>query len=279
MEIRPEDAGLSVANLSAVNAPLTGLPTPELAALLQKTLAQRALLQAGLIQPADVNDVVTLLDVAASDLVQLAEILEPPGLDYAPLKLDQAGQVIRQALILRPANPDPAVEPTTAAKLDAEVKLNQAEQTIEQAGGRKLPHWETAPETLLQIGHRLYDAGGYSNYVRAAEVATAIQSAYWEASIIYEQTASAKSARLQQANGWARYPSRAKWLKVWTASRKNLPERIRVLWRRAPLLVLFLTWLVVGLIGGALVSPFGFEFWAAGFLALVGLGFYARIRS
>lgn len=68
---------------------------------------------------------------------------------------------------------------------------------------------------------------------------------------------------------------------------------IRQLWHRAPLLVMMLTWFAVGLAGGlgfaiasriwpqsliVAIGNFSFDLWGIGFLALVGFGFYARVR-
>ena len=65
---------------------------------------------------------------------------------------------------------------------------------------------------------------------------------------------------------------------------------LRKFWRRAPLLVLLLGWLTVGLGGGSVLAVFRdqwpaaaialfFEIWTIGFLALVGFGFYVRVRN
>jgi hypothetical protein len=77
------------------------------------------------------------------------------------------------------------------------------------------------------------------------------------------------------------------------APRRRIPPAVRRLWQRAPLLVLLLSWLAVGLAGGLLYAGLrlvipeampkpgdaaGFGLWGLGFLALVGLGFYARVR-
>jgi len=74
---------------------------------------------------------------------------------------------------------------------------------------------------------------------------------------------------------------------------KWLP-RIKKLWARAPLLVLLLGWLAVGFVAGSIYAilrmygpsnelepsvSWGFEIWGVGFLALVGLGFYAKVRD
>jgi hypothetical protein len=191
---------------------------------------------------------------------------------------------------------------TTVAKLDAEVKLSQAETAIEANGGVKLMHWQTRPQTLLQIGHRLYEAGGYPNYVRAADVATTIQSAYWEDAIVYQQeTATRKLRRAADESDRLRDPTLAALWQTWVATRGAVPKQTRILWGRAPLLVLLLGWLAAGLVGGicslllrdlwpvlsnsfwidswaATLSDFGFKIWGLGFLALVGFGFYATIR-
>ena len=65
---------------------------------------------------------------------------------------------------------------------------------------------------------------------------------------------------------------------------------LKNLWRRAPLLLLLLGWLAGGVAGGSLVAllrsdlppstvSWFFEVWALGFLALVGFGFYMRVRN
>jgi hypothetical protein len=240
VQIQPEGTGIPEAKLSAANAPITGLPKLDLAALIQQLNA---------------CDMVTFLDVAASDLAKLAQILQPTE--------------------IRIAADQPQAHPATiVAKIDAEVKLDQAEHAIELAGGQKLVHWETSPQTLLHIGHRLYNAGGYANYMRAAAVGETIQSAYWGATLIIEQPLPVTRIGLPKYNGLPQSRAFA------VAFLRKMPECIRVLWRRAPLLVLLLSWLAIGIAGGILFSAgFGFDFWALGFLGLVGFGFYSTIRK
>ena len=65
------------------------------------------------------------------------------------------------------------------------------------------------------------------------------------------------------------------------------------LWNRAPLLVMLLFWFAIGLVGGLAfviaariwpdslfvsIGNFAFDLWGIGFLALVGFGFYVRVR-
>jgi hypothetical protein len=77
----------------------------------------------------------------------------------------------------------------------------------------------------------------------------------------------------------------------WIGFLKQARPPFRALWRRAPLLILLLAWLGIGLLFGlislvarnlvlpAAVIDGGFEVWGLGFLVLVILGFYSRIRN
>jgi hypothetical protein len=229
--------------------PVIGLLKPDLTALLKQLNSA---------------DTVTLPDLAASDLVKLAQVLQPMELHADVSRSAAFDQSLADSVQARPV--------IIAARLDAEMKLGQAEQVIELAGGRKLAQWETDPQTLLNIGHRLFSAGGHANYLRAAAVAEMIQSAYWGSTLIQDQTA--PTARVSSSKQIGFPVNRI----LAAVSTVKLRERVRSLWGRAPLLVLLLAWLAVGIFGGTLYSGFGFEFWAVGFLALVGLGFYSTIR-
>jgi hypothetical protein len=229
-------------------------------------------------QPIALHQAVLSTQLNAASLAMLLnrpEMVNPPQLvnpvalanpssEMIPVLVEQTGGDHAQAHIT-----------VLVAKFDAQVKLSQAEQTVEQSGGRKLPEWETSPQILLQIGHRLYNAGGYGNYIRASAVADTIQSAYWGATLIHDQIALAATRVSPLGKEGALPKSRA----FPTFSFSGLSASLRVLWRRAPLLVLLLSWLAVGIFGGILFKSFNFEFWALGFLALVGFGFYSTIRK
>jgi hypothetical protein len=270
-------------------------------------------------------DSAVIRELAVADLSKLAQILQPP---VQPERVARVDQLIREtvtairsdrrewavgrfieALTTDPARTDD-IEPirhtveqllvrlTNVAKMDAETKLAAAEQVIESAGWQKLPHWETAPTALIQIGHRLLEAGGYGNYIRTSELANTLQSAFWAASIPAppdvppafgvkkEDTPLKRTGAGPAALALAQYS--------WEALRQKLPPRAEKLWRRAPLLVLLLGWFFIGLFIGLFsaaaklvwpdswivaASDFGFELWALGFLALVGFGFFATVRK
>jgi tetratricopeptide (TPR) repeat protein len=181
---------------------------------------------------------------------------------------------------------------TQVSKIRAESDLARLEHSLEQAGWPKLPQWDTRPEILVRLARQFFEAGGYANYVRSAELAqTIVRSAYWEAFIPQpEPLSSAQQALIDSDLGGA-FSSPAP---IWETLRETVPVMLRVLWQRAPLLVLFFAWLTIGSAAGLfyvlvrILTPAaslrslgdtGFTLWALGFLALVGFGFYARIRK
>jgi len=60
---------------------------------------------------------------------------------------------------------------TSVGKLGAEEKLAQVARLLEAHSQSKLVGWDTPPETLLRVGHILVEAGGLTNYAKAADVA------------------------------------------------------------------------------------------------------------
>jgi hypothetical protein len=187
---------------------------------------------------------------------------------------------------------------TSVAKMDAETKLAAAEEVMENAGWQKLPHWETAPEALIQIGHRLIEAGGYENYMRTAELATTLQSAYWDGTMVQPPFGVAGAAAIRKEDtALRRKGAGAAALALahhtWDALRGRMPQRLEALWQRVPLLVILGTWFCAGLVGGLFswaakavwpdswivpASNFAFQIWGVGFLAIVGFGFWAGVR-
>jgi len=276
-------------------------------------------------------DSADIRELAVADLAKLAQVLQPAVQPERVARVDQLIQetvaAIRsdrrewavgrfiEAVTTDPARADelrsmPDIEPirntveqllvrlTNVAKMDAETKLAVAEQVLENAGWPKLAHWETAPSSLIQIGHRLLEAGGYGNYIRTAELANNLQSAYWTAAIQAPPDIPAATGIKKEDTPLKRRGAGPAALALaqysWESLRQKLPPRVEKLWLRAPLLVLLGTWFFIGLFGGLFAagakliwpdswivaaSDFGFEIWGLGFLALVGLGFYASITK
>ena len=192
---------------------------------------------------------------------------------------------------------------TTVAKMDAEGWLAHADDALEAPGHASIPNWQTKPETLLHVAHRLFDSGGYENYVHSADLAKTIlntspleYSPWLAAQGSAAQAIGPKSAapRIEDDEPRLQRPVIPTVHKTLSVLRTAASPRIRILWQRAPLLVLLLSWFAIGLVAGtasillrtlapeswpASLIDFGFETWALGFLALVCFGFYARIRD
>ncbi len=178
---------------------------------------------------------------------------------------------------------------TAVAKLEAEASLGRAAQVLETGAGKMLPNWQTRTDALLTAAHRVFDAGGYANYVRSNWLALAIVDSslltpYFRARISGGRAQDSLTKAALQRNID----------KNWTRLRKRVQARAGVLWTRAPLLILLLAWFALGLIAGigsmalrniwpenwprSLFDNF-FDVWALGLLALVGFGLWARIRK
>ena len=189
----------------------------------------------------------------------------------------------------------------TAARMnpDAPASPASAAGTPESRDHASLPAPPIKPETLLHVAHRLFDAGGYANYVRSADLAQSIVNPLVYSPFLaqYADKPQPGSARLGSSRLddelRPKLPVLATAHKTWTALRTAASPRLQTLWRRAPLLVMLLGWLGIGLVAGpaaillrtlapeswpASLIDFGFETWGLGFLALVCFGFYARIR-
>ncbi len=284
------------------------------------------------IQPVVLNDTAVIRELAVADLLKLTQILQPALPPERVTRLEQLVQEIGQAIrderrewavgrFIEAATTDPSrvdelrskpeFEPiranvelllnrlTNVAKMDAETRLAQTEQVFETGGWQKLPHWETTPEALIQIGHRLIEAGGYVNYVRSAELATNLQTDYWAAAVAQPQMppitgpAGLKKEEKTARPKGAKEAAIAVAYQVWDAMRERMPLRVEALWERAPLLVMLGAWFSAGLLGGVFsylakavwpdswivpASNFGFRLWGLGLLGIVGFGFWARIR-
>jgi len=305
-------------------AAASGKQSPEDILTLPLTTSARAV-YAGLTQLA-LADMADLRELAPADMAKLSAILrfsEPSAVPAAAPdaaireavlaveegRFEQAIGYLASAITRDPSRADelrarPELAPiranldqlldrvTQVSKIRAESDLARIELSMEQAGWPKLPQWDTRPEILVRLARQFYEAGGYPNYVRSAELAqTILQSAYWEVFIPQpEPLSAAQQALIESDLEGALSPAPP----LWKTLSEELPVVARVLWQRAPLLVLFFAWLTVGSVAGLgyaflrLLSwapslrsfgDAGFALWGLGFLALVGFGFYARIRK
>lgn len=173
---------------------------------------------------------------------------------------------------------------TSTARLEAEGRLAEASKTLE---GRE------ASRALVTASGRLYDAGGYVNWIRSSALSQLVlDQTLWAPAEVPVTSGAPKPRTVSQAGPVpADSPSAVRLFRAAIFLGKASTER---LWRRAPLLVLFLAWLGVGVVFGLATALWrelvpvaassggiatGFDVWAVGFLALVLYGFYRRVRN
>jgi hypothetical protein len=294
MDVRPVGLGLGGADPAGRSAPVARAGSAEVA----RAGMPRDVAALGQLSERDIARLIALLDPALPEKGALVEELLRTALAAAAegdamRTLDRLTEVIAAEPARAPAlraeagleNMRASVDQLvtrleTAAKLYAEGRLAEAARVQEAAGGKKLADWDAQPEKLLTLAQQLMDAGGHSNYVRAATVAQAmIDGAHWGPAAGEVPVVRAVEERARAEGGEAA-----------ARTARGLP----VLWRRAPLLILLLAWLALGLAGGgvfALLRHFRrddwprawadvrFDVWGVGFLALVGFGFYMRVRK
>jgi hypothetical protein len=130
------------------------------------------------------------------------------------------------------------------AKLDAADKIASANHAILHAESQGRASPDVDPKMVLWIATHFFNTDQLIGYRRSAEL-----------------------ARTAVALCEAGEPGGVK-----TGAALKVVERVRFLWRRAPLLILFAAWFAFGWVAG-------YKVWALGFLALVGFHFYARIRN
>lgn len=274
-------------------------------------------------------DQAVLAALSPSDLSQLALILEPPqspqtaartaDLLQSALTETASGNVsgaldaLSQFAALQPLRAQavsstpgletirPQVDALLArlshvARLDAEGRLAHASLSADEFGASKLPGWDTRPETLVLLGTQLLESGTHANFIRAADLAQAvIDGTRWAPAPAPAPATEAATRRATiEMDPAGSDLIRASLQRSWRAAREGARPRLRALWRRAPLLVLLLGWLAVGVVAGSLswawrgVAPdswpassaaFAVEIWGIGFLALVLFGFYMRVRN
>jgi len=310
MDVPPVGAGPSAADLARMTGPgPTATPTAG------TTAGQPAS------SPSSALDAAAWAALSEPDLARLLAVLEgPPSIERAAQfsaalqaavsataagDAEQALAAVVQAVSLLPTQAEavrsePGLEPLRAqvdsllgrlaqvARLDAEGRLAKAADLVETLGLKTAAEWEARPETLLLLAGQLLDAGGHANSVHAADLAQiVIDAAHWAPA-----SAPTLDSPIPGAAGWERILGGG--AASMRQDRARTPGRIKKLWKRAPLLVLLLAWLALGLAGGAvsllarrvvadgplasLISA-GFDLWALGFLALVLFGFYTRVRN
>ena len=162
---------------------------------------------------------------------------------------------------------------TSQARTQAQERVATAAQAIATGGLKKIEGSQADVRTLLSIASYLFESGRLPDYLLAIELAQIVIARY----------------------GKLRGKKPVRWAANFTRP-KSEPMRARFerWWMRVPLLILLLAWLGLGLVFGIgslivrkvrpdsfdpSIAALAFDIWGVGFLALVGFGFYMRIRN
>ena len=300
MDVRGVGAGPTGAELSSALRALAGPAAQRLAALAD--LVQSGDSINGLLRQLSQSDVLKLLEIIDrplppenASLVQ--DLLRASVQAVAEGNVPQALAKLSELAVRDPPRAETfQAEPGLAsiradvehlmfrlastAQLDAESRLGQATDLLRSTGSKELPGQEIRPEIAILTAGRFLEAGGYVNCVRSAELSQMAINQYGIAPtpVPLVLLDSGKVPRPSARPGW----------------RESWRPRIRNLWLRAPLLVLLLAWLTVGLVGGTISAllrnvwpqalpeslvAVAFDVWGIGFLTLIAFGFYVRVRN
>jgi hypothetical protein len=140
-----------------------------------------------------------------------------------------------------------AAAPRLAAHLASEAKSEALKTLALAAPLAHAPHMPHETPAVLALANQFIESGQYVNYVRAGQLGGLVVS-------------------------WSQIPAPPNYVEQNIA---RVVSRIASLWRRAPLLVLFMGWLLIGVV----LMPLEPKLWATGFLALVGLQFVVSVRG
>ncbi len=265
-------------------------------------------------------------ELSANDVTKLMDLLGPalPPADAALLQdlvhafvtaaaqgdAAAALQAMSGIAALDPGRPDllradPASQPvqasidqfvnghTALARLNAEGRLEQAAQQVNLPGPDRLAGWDMRPANMVALADRIFEAGGLQNYVHAAELAqVVVDNARWAPAPVPVPPADTEMDPLRL--GRTGQPRSGTFRPGRSESSGRMQELVLRVWKRAPLLVLLLSWLLAGIAGGvgswlwrsvsietwpAYLAAFAFDVWGLGFIAIVGFGFYMRVRK
>jgi hypothetical protein len=187
------------------------------------------------------------------------------ALTAAPLQ--QLLQTIEQQLFSQSATLENVSAPAVIDARDAALKsLDKAANVIETGGvhGHHIPE-NLDPQTVLALATRMIETEQYPNYLRAAELGNTIVT--WYEGPLPDVPIS-RPVPIEAADKIPPARSIAATPRKWTQATARL-------WRRAPVLVLLIGWLLAGVI----VANISAKAWALGFPALVALQFVLSIRG
>jgi hypothetical protein len=178
----------------------------------------------------------------------------------------------------------------------AQERMTDANETVEALQARRPEERHESSLTVMASAERLFQLGTHADYLRSTELSQVILDHFGYASAIAPAPmrtiagqGTAQAGALVRTRAFA-LPRLRLLRDAATAMGAAFRRRVAGTWARAPLLVLLLTWLSMGLLGGpvfrlmrsdlldSVLASTAWDLWALGFLGLVGFGFYVRVR-
>jgi hypothetical protein len=167
---------------------------------------------------------------------------------------------------------------TTAAKLDAEVRLQAATQAVESTSlhGQGKGDWN--PKEVVPVAAQLIDSGRHSNILLATDLSQAVINYYGGFEIASPRAALRRQRPASEPASWVPQAP-------WTGAIGTVADLLKSGWQRSPVLLLFLVWVALGLTTAIAAGielwsvNLSLEVWGAGSAGLLGYGTYKRIRA
>lgn len=181
---------------------------------------------------------------------------------------------------------------TATARVDAEQKIESANHLM-QSGGHGGGHGgahrvEMNPQDVVAVAERLLESGRYPNVVMSADLAQAVIEYYGPFPVAGAGVALAGRGARESIG--AANKSFGNFSSITRGVGAQILTRAGLMWHSAPLLLMLIVWMAMGLLVGLLslvlralsvstrITEIFFDLWAMGFLGLIGFGFYRSIR-
>lgn len=168
---------------------------------------------------------------------------------------------------------------TTAAKVEAEVRLATATQAVDSPHlhGQKPSDWN--PREVLSVASQLIDSGRHTNILMSTDLSQAVINYYGGFEI-------ATPRSIAQRGGTDREPlPLARGEAPWNEAVEGVSALVSSIWRRAPAMVLLFIWGVLTLMAAVAAGielwsvDLSLEVWGVGSAGLLGFGTYRRVRK
>ena len=175
------------------------------------------------------------------------------------------------------------VRVTSAAKVEAEVRLAMATQAVESAKGHSPRPGDWNPREILPVATHLIESGRYPNLLLATNMSQAVINYYGGVEL------PSPTPLVQRRGRDLQNPSniigQAQWAGAAVGIYREITGLLKKVWRQSPSLMLLIIWVMLGLIAAIATGielwsfELSMEVWGAGSAGLLGYGTYHKLRG